>query len=90
MPHPRTLTSAQQKHLAALCHRHGVVRVAAELDMDRSVVTRLAAGFTCHAGTVALALLGLPRLDADLAGAPVVATPLRRVPDPDTTPPQAA
>lgn len=80
MPHPRTLAPAQREHLAALCHRHGVSRVASELGINRDVTTRLAAGFTCHAGTVALALLGLPRLDAALVDAPIVGTHLRRVP----------
>ena len=94
MQHPRTLAPAQREHLASLCHRHGVSRVATELGINRDVTTRLAAGFNCHAGTVALALLGLPRLDSALVDAPVVATTLRRVPAASDhraePPPQAA
>lgn len=66
MPHPKTLSAAQQKHLTALCRRYSVRRVAIELGMNREVVTRLCSGLDCHAGTIALALANLPKLDAAL------------------------
>jgi hypothetical protein len=67
MQHPRSLTPAQQQHLASACRRTSVHRVATVLGMSRDVVARLAGGLPATAGSVAIALQGLPRLDAALA-----------------------
>lgn len=66
MAHQRSLTHEQQQLLAVACRRTSVARVAAAMGLGRDVVTRLIAGFTCHAGSVAIALQALPGLPGAL------------------------
>jgi hypothetical protein len=66
MMHSQSLSVPEREHLAALCRRFTVTRVARELGIAREVTARLAAGLPCRAGSVALALATLARLDAAL------------------------
>lgn len=66
MQHPQTLPLAQQQHLAAAVRKHSAGAVARALGIGREQIVKLAAGFPVRPGTLALAQLALPRLDAAL------------------------
>lgn len=67
MQHPTTLPLAQQQHLAQAIRKHGATAVARTIGITREPLVRLASGFPCRPGSVALAQIALPALDASLA-----------------------
>lgn len=64
MTHPTVLPLEQRTHLAQVVRKHSATTVARALGVGREQVVKLAAGFPVRAGTLALAQLALPKLDA--------------------------
>jgi len=68
MQHPTTLPLPQQQQISRAIRKCSIHGVARALGITREAVVKLAKGMPARPGTVALAQVALPALDAALAG----------------------
>jgi len=67
MQHPTTLPAPQQQQIAQAIRKHGVAAVTRAMGITREALVKLACGVPARPGSVALAQVALPALDANLA-----------------------